>query len=295
MEHMIVWILCGVLSLGVLVLSIRLIRLRRGLKKLCKDFGTAISADSGVPIVVSAGDSQLRALAAELNGQLKLLREERRRFQNGDRELNDAVTNISHDLRTPLTAICGYLDLLEQEEKSDTVARYLAQIENRTQAMRSLTEELFRYSVIRSQEELHPEPLDLVRAVEDSLLSFYAVLEARSIQPQLDLPSEPVFRTLDKQALGRILANILSNAVKYSDGDLSVAVTSEGQITFSNSAKALTAVEVGRLFDRFYTVETGRRSTGLGLSIAKLLTQRMSGTLTAAYDAPTLTLCLTFP
>ena len=292
MEHMTAWILCGILALAALILGIRLVQFRRGLKKLCDDFEAGLSQDAGAPLAVSL--PALRPLAAKLNRELAQLHEERRRFQNGDRELNDAVTNISHDLRTPLTAICGYLDLLDQEEKSDTVTRYLAQIQNRTQAMRELTEELFRYSMIRSQDQLHPEPVDLVRAVEDSLLSFYGVLEERGIRPQLDLPQVPVVRDLDRQALGRILSNLISNALKYSDGDLAVSVTPEGQITFSNSAKDLTPVEVGRLFDRFYTVETGRRSTGLGLSIAKLLTERMSGTLTAANRSPTLTLCLTF-
>ena len=116
------------------------------------------------------------------------------------------------------------------------------------------------------------------------LQAFYGVMQEKGIVPQISLPEEPVWRMLDKAALNRIFSNIVSNAVKYSDGDLTVMLTADGTITFSNQAKALTSVEVGRLFDRFYTVESGRSSTGLGLSIAKVLTEKCGGQITADYD-----------
>jgi hypothetical protein len=200
-------------------------------------------------------------------------------------ELKEAVTNISHDLRTPLTAICGYLDLLEREEKSESVERYLSQIENRIEALKALTEELFRYSVVTSTQDLKLERLDLVRALEESLLSFYGVMQEKAIQPEISLPEGPVYRELDAAALNRIFSNIISNAVKYSDGDFSVTMKEDGSVTFTNTAKELNAVSVGRLFDRFYTVEASRNSTGLGLSIAKLLTERMGGSIEASYQS----------
>jgi hypothetical protein len=83
----------------------------------------------------------------------------------------------------------------------------------------------------------------------------------------------------------KIFSNIISNAVKYSDGDFSVTMKEDGSVTFTNTAKELNAVSVGRLFDRFYTVEASRNSTGLGLSIAKLLTERMGGSIEAAYQS----------
>ena len=90
-------------------------------------------------------------------------------------------------------------------------------------------------------------------------------------------------RELDPEALGRVFSNVISNAVKYSDGDLKVEMTPDCLITFSNSAKELNAVTVGRLFDRFYTVAANRGSTGLGLSIAKLLTEKMGGAISADF------------
>ena len=102
-------------------------------------------------------------------------------------------------------------------------------------------------------------------------------------------------RVLDRTSLERLIGNILSNAVKYSGGDLEVCLSPDGHITFSNSASDMTPVMVERLFDRFYTVETARHSTGLGLSIAKVLTERMGGTVTAACLEGQLVITLYFP
>ena len=226
----------------------------------------------------------MRKLASEINVQLRLLRKERQRYQQGDLELKEAVTNISHDLRTPLTAINGYLDLLQREEKSKDVQRYLSQIQNRTEVLKNMTEELFRYSVVTASQELKLERMDIVRALEESLLSFYAVMQEKGIQPEIRLPEQSVFCELDAGAVNRIFSKIISNALKYSDGDLSVTMTSNGDITFTNTAHNLTAVTVGRLFDRFYTVEASRNSTGLGLSIAKILIERMGGSIEAVYN-----------
>ena len=97
-------------------------------------------------------------------------------------------------------------------------------------------------------------------------------------------------RKLDSDALSRVFSNLLNNAAKYSDGDLEIALTESGEITFSNTAKELSAVEVEQLFDRFYTVEAARHSTGLGLSIARSLIQRMGGSIAAEYGDERLTI-----
>ena len=173
---------------------------------------------------------------------------------------------------------------MEREEKSETVQRYLSQIQNRTEAMKNLTEELFRYSVVTSSQELKVERIDVVRALEESLLSFYAVMQEKGIQPEIELPEETVYRELDAGAVSRIFSNIISNALKYSDGDLSVVMDKNGCVTFGNTAHNLNAVTVGRLFDRFYTVEVSCNSTGLGLSIAKNLTECMGGSISAQYQ-----------
>ncbi len=287
-------ILIGILLLIILALLAKVYSLCRSAQEIAEAFRERLSADTNTLIDISSRDPFLLKLASEINVQLRLLRAERHRFQQGDHELKEAVTNLSHDLRTPLTAISGYLDLLDREEKSDTVTRYLSHIRNRTEALKGLTEELFRYSVVTSHQTLKREPVNLVRALEESLVSFYGAMQERGIQPEIHLPESPVWRELDAGALSRVFSNIISNALKYSDGDFSVEMKESGEITFANTAAGLSAVEVGRMFDRFYTVEAGRNSTGLGLSIAKLLTERMGGRIEAEYQHKCVVIRLVF-
>lgn len=287
-----VWVLAAGLALVALGLGIKVALLRHGIKGLRRDLVERRGQDTNTLLSLPCRDRELRRLASALNQELRTLRQERLRYQQGDKELKEAVVNISHDLRTPLTAISGYLQLLKSQELPPDAQRYLGQIESRTESMKRLTEELFRYSVVVSEENLAREPVDLRRAVEEALLSFYGALEGRGIDPQVRLPEEPVVRQLDPSALSRVLGNILTNALKYSAGNLEVALEESGRLTFSNAAPGLDPVAAGRLFDRFYTVEAARNSTGLGLSIAKELTQRMGGEMGAELHGGRLTVWL---
>ena len=287
-----VWVLAAGLALVALGLGIKVALLRHGMKALRQDLVERRGQDTNTLLSLPCRDRELRRLASALNQELRALRQERLRYQQGDKELKEAVVNISHDLRTPLTAISGYLQLLQGQDLPPDTRRYLEQIDNRTQAMKRLTEELFRYSVVVSEETLAREPVDLRRAVEEALLSFYGALEGRGIEPQVRLPETPVIRQLDPAAVNRVLGNILTNALKYSAGDLEVTLEESGRLTFSNAAPGLDPVAAGRLFDRFYTVEAARNSTGLGLSIAKELTQRMGGSIGAELHGGTLTVWL---
>lgn len=289
------WAAIGILAGVVLALLIKLFLMRKTAREIEAEFARRLTADTNTLISISYQDKTMRRLAESINRELRSLRRERRRFQRGDLELKEAVTNISHDLRTPLTAICGYLDLLEQEEKSQNVQRYLSQIEDRTRALRQLTEELFCYSVLSCAQEDSIEKVDLCRFLEESLLSFYGAMRQKGIHPEIEMPEEKVERMLSPSAVSRVFGNILSNALKYSDGDLRVVMDTNGTVTFSNSCKTMDPVTVGRLFDRFYTVETAHNSTGLGLSIARLLTERMGGSIKAHYQGGRLTITVSFP
>lgn len=287
-----VWVLAAGFALLALGLGWKVALLRHGIKGLRRDLVERRGQDTNTLLSLPCRDRELRRLASALNQELRALRQERLRYQQGDKELKEAVVNISHDLRTPLTAISGYLQLLQGQDLPPDAQRYLEQIESRTESMKRLTEELFRYSVVVSEENLAREPVDLRRAVEEALLSFYGALEGRGIEPQVRLPETPVIRQLDPAAVNRVLGNILTNALKYSAGDLEVTLEESGRLTFSNAAPGLDPVAAGRLFDRFYTVEAARNSTGLGLSIAKELTQRMGGEMGAELHNGRLTVWL---
>ena len=291
------WIIaaCGLLLLNIILLFY-LILMRRSVGEVAEGLAEKLRTDTNTLISISSGDRAVRKLAGEINMQLRSLRLERLRLQNGDNELKAAVTNISHDLRTPLTAICGYLDLLEREEHSEKTKHYLAIIRERTDAMRVLTEELFQYSVITSQaEKLNMEPVSLNSVLEQSLAGFYGVMSSRGIVPEIRMPEKAVVRILNQDALRRAFDNILSNAVKYSDGDAEITLSEKGVVTFANSAGKLSSVQTQRLFDRFFTVETARGSTGIGLSIAKLLTEKMGGDIAAEYKNGKLYVHMNFP
>lgn len=282
----IVMILLGI----ILILSIKLILVKKSADEIRSAFADRITTDTNTLIDISSHDRKMRLLATAINVQLRQLREERQRYLHGDTELKEAVTNIAHDLRTPLTAIIGYLQLLEREDEPESVRYYLNLISNRAEALSALTEELFRYSCITSQQDLKLETVVLNDVLEESLAGAYDAFMKRGIVPEIVLPERRVERNLDRSALCRVFENIIANAVKYSDGDFGVRMSGDGKITFSNTSAKLTQVEAGRLFDRFYTVENCRKSTGLGLSIAKLLTERMGGTIKAVYTMQTLSI-----
>lgn len=290
------WAIIGIMAMIIIALLVKIRILQKAAKEIENAFAERLITDTNTLIDISSGDRYMRNLAKTINIQLRKLRVQRHRFQHGDMELKNAVTNISHDLRTPLTAICGYLDLLEQEEKSEAVERYVKVIRNRAEMLTQLTEELFRYSVIISSgNDAVREPVVINGILEESIAAFYTALNGRGITPKIQIPEDNVIRTLDRSSLARVFSNLLNNAMKYSDGDLDITMSETGEITFTNTASGLNEVQVGKLFDRFYTVEAARKSTGLGLAIARTLIEQMNGTISAKYENNRLSICILFP
>ena len=278
--------LCAILIMIICVLLAKIFLLRKAADEIRTEFAARLAAETNTGIDVSTSDPKMRQLAADIDKQIKLLRKEHIRYSQGDRELKEAVTNISHDLRTPLTAICGYMELLGREDTSEAVRKYLDIIENRIGTLKQLTEELFRYSVVVSAIQYDSrETVALNQVLEESVAAYYCALKEKGIDPEISIPEARIERQLNKAALSRILGNVISNAIKYSGGDLHICLSGQGVITFSNRAENLNEVSVGRLFDRFYTVETGQNSTGLGLSIARVLTEQMGGRISANYSS----------
>ena len=207
MEHLLL-VIIGILFLIIFVLLAKIYFLRKSAQEIAEAFRDRLAADTNTLIDISSRDPYMCRLAASINVQLRQLRSQRHKYLNGDRELKEAVTNISHDLRTPLTAICGYMDLLEKEEKSEAVTRYLSLIANRTEAMKQLTEEFFRYSVILSAAEMQLEAVSINGALEESIAAFYGALTLRGIVPEIRITETPVLRRLNRGSLSRVFGNI---------------------------------------------------------------------------------------
>ncbi|MDE6723046.1 MAG: HAMP domain-containing histidine kinase [Eubacterium sp.] len=278
------WAFIGIMAVVIIALSIKIILLKKSAKEIETAFADRLATDTNTLIDISSSDKYMRSLASSINVQLRKLRKEYHRYVQGDTELKNAVTNISHDLRTPLTAIFGYLDLLQKYEKSEEVERYLNIISERCECLKGLTEELFKYSVIVTTDEVFDmEGIVMNHVLEESVAGYYATLVEHNINPVIDLPDEQVICFANRSALNRIFSNLLNNAVKYSNGDLHISLKENGEIVFSNTALGLDEVQVGKLFDRFYTVETARKSTGLGLAISRTLAEQMGGSISAEY------------
>ncbi len=141
------------------------------------------------------------------------------------------------------------------------------------------------------EEELHIEQVCINDILEQRLVGFYGVFMKKDITPDIQMPEIKIIRYLDKMAVRRVFDNILSNAARYADGNFTVKLTAEGKILFSNYAANLSRVEV----ERFFTVQTAKESTGIGLSIAKVLTEKMAGNIDAAYSAGYLRIQVIFP
>lgn len=283
------------LILIMILLVIKIYLLQKAAREIHAAFCDKLRNETNTLIDISSRDKYMRTLASELNTELDTLYTIRRRFQQGDIELKEAITNISHDLKTPLTATFGYLDLLKSEEKSDLANQYLDKIENRTLALKQLAEELFQYTVVSSEEDSLPlEAIAVNGVLEESISAYYVVLKKHKIMPHILISEKKIIRNLNKNALSRVFENILNNAVKYSDGDLTITLSDSGKITFSNHAADLSETQVAKLFDRFYTVNSARQSTGLGLSISKLLVEQMNGKISACYQDNVISISIEF-
>ena len=194
--------------------------------------------------------------------------------------MKKTITNISHDIRTPLTAISGYIDLMKEDKKEE----YLKIVERKTNDLISLTENLFDYAkIVDIGEEIAKENCCINEILEEALVNYYTILKEKNIIPEIKISSKKIYRTINKNTLIRVFENILSNVSKYSNGNFKVIFEDSGKIIFSNKATSLDATTVEKIFNRYFTVENAKKSNGLGLSIAKQLIELNGGNITAKY------------
>ena len=281
-------VICVLLAIALTLAVIKIVFLRRGFDELTENIEDQVSGKTQIPVTLTTSDAHARHTAEILNRELKNLDRERNEYLDGNRKVAEAVTGISHDIRTPLTAINSYLDLMADEKDEALKAQYLERIKSRTLSLSDLADELFKYSTSTDPERypvqtenIASEPIDICRVLEECMLSFYAGFKKRGIEPDIEIPDEPVFVLCEKKSANRIFENIIGNAIKYANNDLKVKLDPKGQVIFSNPAPDLTPVSAAKLFDRYFTVNEGHASTGLGFSIAKELITRNNGTIEA--------------
>ncbi len=268
----------------IIILVAKIYILKKSLKEIESSLDKILKSDTNNLITTSSSDKDIKNLIIFLNKELKELRKQKLQYEAGNQELKKNITNISHDLRTPLTAINGYIDLLEKEKINGSQKKYLNILKKKANELTELTSQLFDFSkTIDFNIQINKERCCINEILEETLSSYYAVFKEQNIVLNILICKEKIYKMINKISLIRIFENILSNVLKYSDGDLNVELKENGLIIFSNKANKLDETTVQKIFDRYFTVENANKSTGIGLSIAKQLVELNNGTIIAKY------------
>ena len=269
--------------------------MKNEINNIGKTIPNILKSDTNNLITISTNDKELKKLVNILNKSLKNLRELELEYKNGSGQLKTSITNISHDLRTPLTAIRGYLDLMDTNNLTDKQVNYLKIIDSKVKDLTELTEQLFYFSKnIDIPNEIKKEKICLNKALEDTIASFYSLFKEHNIIPKIEICEEKVIRLLNENMLKRVFENIISNAIKYSKKDFNVKMNSNGIIEFSNKTDQLDWATLKKVFDRYYTIRNAKKSNGIGLSIAKQLVELNSGQINAKYESDSLIIKINF-
>lgn len=273
-----------ILLLILIYVLIKLFFINKSIREIRTNMSEILNSDTNNLITISTNNKEIRKLTNDLNNELKNLRIQKLQYESGNQELKRNITNISHDLRTPLTAINGYIDLIKENNKKEKQKEYIEIIERKTNDLIELTESLFDFSkTIDNGIEIKKENNCINELLEESLANYYIIFTENNIQPKVEICEEKIYRNIDKNSIIRVFENILSNVTKYSNGDFQVILEKNGKIIFSNKATTLDATTVEKIFDRYYTVENAQKSTGLGLSIAKKLIELNNGRISGKY------------
>lgn len=266
------------------VVFVKNIMLKKSIKEIKEMITFSANTDTNSIITVSSSDKDIKKLANTLNIELKKIRKKEIEYKVGNQELKKIITNISHDLRTPLTAIKGYIDLIKNNNESDKQYEYMEIIERKTNDVIVLTEQLFDFSKTMDLEiNIKKEKNKINNILEEAIANYYVVFKEKNIKPKIEITEKNIYRNIDRNTILRVFENILSNVYKYSNGDFKVVLDENGKIIFSNKATSLDATTVEKIFNRYYTVQNAKKSTGVGLSIAKQLVELNGGTINAKY------------
>jgi len=235
-------------------------------------------------------DRDIENLAKEINDQIDLTRKAKAEKRKTENELKQAISYISHDIRTPMTTILGYIQLLESGDVSpDMRQQYIATIKNGAQRLKVLLEDFFELSIIEQTDyPVKMEKIKLNHVVLEVLVGFYEEFNKRNIEPSINIPENDIVIMGDLSAVKRVIENLVINAIRHSSGNVAIHLEEFApsvQLAISNSVKQLNDEDIRHMFDRFYKADqtrTGKGTgTGLGLPIAKNLMEKMNGTITA--------------
>lgn len=273
-----------VLSILVITLVLRVVTTNIEIRNIIRDLEDITEKDTNLLLTTSSGDKSIKSLVDSLNKELKKLLSIKREYSKGVFDVKNSAENIAHDIRTPLTVIKGYVDLLEEEDLSEEGKKCLEIIKGRTRYMKEMTDELFLSLSMKSRGVLSLFDIDAKSVLEEALVSFYNEFKKKGMTPSIITPNDKVILKADSKAIYRVYSNIISNALKYGEGEFNVQMDEKGNITFSNYAPNMDSVEANKLLDRYYTISDAKASSGIGLSISNEILQEMGGELKVRLD-----------
>lgn len=282
----VMWILVGIILLFVA----RLFYLKREVRHVTEQLRMYNEKESNTKVDVSLVDRDMEELAYEINRFI-----DRHMFENREKirfqtEMRQLIANMSHDLRTPLTSILGYMQLMEREIIDPKQKEYVSIARKRAKRLEQLLNEFFELSMMESSDyEMQMETVNLRNITVDVLMNFYDRFQSKGMEPDLQMTDKDLWIKADPAALTRIIENLLSNSLKYASGEIIIRLEEKADVTqliVTNDAPHLNASDVQHFFDRFYTADKSRtgQNTGLGLAIVKTLMEKMGGDIRAELE-----------
>ncbi|MBU3178085.1 HAMP domain-containing histidine kinase [Clostridium estertheticum] len=231
----------------------------------------------------------LEKVLCSFNYTLDEIRKERQNYEKREKGFQKQIENISHDLRTPLTVILGYLKLIKKTDKELNMDKELAEaleiIEHKAETMKILVAQFYDFSRLNAGDfGLTLNNVDISRTLKESLMGNYQILERSHLAIEVNIPEHPIWVMAEDSALVRIFLNLLQNAGRYADSFLRISMKEDDEnvlISFINDTNMLSEDDIPHLFNRFYMQDSSRNQggTGLGLTVAKLLAEEMGGIL----------------
>jgi signal transduction histidine kinase len=277
----VVWILVTIIILLILYIAFLQLQLRSINRQLDK----RLKENTRQPLSLELINSELNQLAANINKSLKVEENLRLNSIREEKQFKEMIANISHDLRTPLTALKGYQQLMTKGSLTEEQKQKLQVAQKYADELGRLIDQFFEYSfLVNAEPKLNMERVNLTNLVTECLVDFYSRFEERKLTVHFD-ETPFVYVLVDRELMTRIIQNLIRNCLVHSAGNITVQLTSESKaiISFKNPVKNPSEIDVKRIFDRFYTADKARsKSTGLGLSIVKLLAERMGGSTNAS-------------
>ena len=285
---MLIWaITATVLSVAILILFIAY---RRQVRSTCRHLAFMKQHKTNLRLHSNLPFSELYELEDSINALLDGADELRHKAEHNEQNLKDAITNISHDIRTPLTSLDGFFQLLKNADSEEEREQCVEVIQNRINNLKYMLEELFTYTKLQNQDyQLQTEPVELTQCIGSALIAFYNDFQEKGIDVQTAFAEEEITVNCNPEAVQRIVQNVLKNVLDHGSKAVKVALKREKErvvFTCANQVDNPNRIDISQLFTRFYKADPARThsSTGLGLAIAKGLAERMHGGMSAALE-----------